>query len=348
MSFFFYRSAKFSFFFLISLICLSSCKQERKIDVSGIPMSLVIKRFDQDLAQINPDSLAVQLPALEKKYGAFYHDYFGKILNLGNTDDTNYYSLVREVLKGNAYRDLQHETDSIYKNLKTIEPEIIDAFKHIKYYYPKQRFPKIITYISGFQVQTSIGTDYVGVGLDMFLGNDSKFYPALVESIPRYISRRFTSENITPRIVEVITREELFPEPQVHSLLDRMIFEGKLMYFMQAVQPDLADTIIIGYSKQQMDWANQFESDIWAYFLEENLLYESDYLKIQKFLSEAPFTPGLGSHNDSAPKLGIYTGWQIVKKYMQENPDITLPSLMANNDFQQILKKSKYRPEYKK
>lgn len=256
--------------------------------------------------------------------------------------------MVKQILTGSAYKDLQHETDSIFPSLKMVEPDIIDAFKHIKYYYPKQKFPKIITYISGFQVQTPIGIDYVGVGLDMFLGEKSKFYPAVVESIPRYISRRFTPKNIAPRIVEVITREEMFPEQDLHQLLDKMIFQGKLMYFMKAVQPDLADSTIIGYSKQQIDWANQFESDIWAYFLQENLLYESDYLKTQKYLSEAPFTPGLGSHNDSAPKLGVFTGWQIVKKYMKENPEVSLQDLMSENDFQKILKQSRYRPEHKK
>src|SRR5690606_38423409 len=126
--------------------------------------------------------------------------------------------------------------------------QIIDALKHIKYYYPEYQIPKLVAYISGFQVQTPIGTDYIGIGLDMFLGADSKFYPALVQSVPRYISRRFTPENISPRIVEVIAREELFPEDdEDQSLLARMIHHGKIMYFMKSVQPKLADSVIIGY-----------------------------------------------------------------------------------------------------
>lgn len=337
--------AKFSFFFSISLLCLSSCRNEKKIDISNIQVTLNIERFDKDLAKVNPDSLTVQLPLLEKKYGVFYHDYFGKILALGSTDDTSYYNLVRQILSGAAYQDLQKETDSVYKNLDAATPQIEDAFKHIKYYYPQQKLPKIITYISGFQIQTPIGTDYVGVGLDMFLGNQSKFYPALVESIPRYISRRFTPANIAPRIVEVLTREEMFPIQNDNTpLINRMIQEGKIMYFMKAVQPKVADSVLIGYDNAQMKWAEMFEGDIWAYFMEEDLLYESDYLKIQKYLAEAPFTPGLGSHNDSAPKLGIYTGWQIVKKYMSENPEISLQTLMDEKDYQKILKQSKYKP----
>jgi hypothetical protein len=183
----------------------------------------------------------------------------------------------------------------------------------------------------------------------MFLGNQSKFYPALVESVPRYISRRFTPENITPRVIEVITREELFPELDADkSLLSKMIYNGKLLYFMKNILPETPDSTIIGYSASQMKWAEEFESDSWAYFLEYNLLFDTDYFKIQKYLAEAPFTPGLGTQNDSAPKLGLFLGWQIVKKYMENQPDITLQALMLEKDPQKILNLAKYRPSLKK
>ncbi|HTN19118.1 MAG TPA: gliding motility lipoprotein GldB [Pelobium sp.] len=344
----FQNLAKITLFFLICLLVVA-CNNENRIDTSNIKVDLKIERFDQDLSKINPNQLREKLPALQKKYPVFYKDYFEKILSLGSTDNDEYISILAQVLGGKPFQDLQYETDSVYPNLDAQKPELVDAFKHIKYYYPEWKTPKLITYISGFQVQTPIGSGYVGIGLDMFLGNKSKFYPALVESVPRYISRRFTPENITPRVVEVITREDLFPELDADkSLLAKMIYNGKLMYFMKAVQPDLADSTIIGYSQAQMEWANNFESDTWAYFLEQNLLYNTDYMKIQKYLAEAPFTPGLGEKNDSAPKLGVFIGWQIVKSYMENNSEVDLKKLMLMKDAQLILTRAKYHPNQKK
>ena len=338
---------KISLFFLISFFVIG-CNQDKKIDVSTIKLEVDIQRFDQDFFQIKPNELAQKLPALKKKYGVFYVDYFEKILSVGSTKDTAYYEVVRQILKGSPFQDLQRESDSVFKNLNTQKPELQEAFKHIKYYYPLYKVPKIISYISGFQVQTPIGADYVGVGLDMFLGKQSKFYPALVESVPRYISRRFTPDNITPRVVEVITREELFPELDADkSLLSKMIYNGKLLYFMKKILPETADSTLIGYSSQQMKWTVDFESDSWAYFLENNLLFDTDYFKIQKYLAEAPFTPGLGTQNDSAPKLGLFLGWQIVNKYMENQPDVTLQALMLEKDPQKILNLAKYRPSLK-
>ena len=341
--------AKITFFLTMCWIAFGCNNQPKSIDTSKVKINLTIERFDQDLSHINPKNLNQELPALQKKYPVFFKDYFEKILNLGSTDNDAYIPVLEQILNGKPFQDLQHETDSVYPNLDKQKPHLVDAFKYIKYYYPEWKEPKLITYISGFQVQTPIGSGYVGIGLDMFLGRNSKFYPALVESVPRYISRRFTPENITPRVVEVITREELFPELENDkSLLAKMIYNGKLLYFMKAVQPNLADSTIIGYSKEQMEWATNFESDVWAYFMEENLLFNTDYMKIQKYLAEAPFTPGLGEKNDSAPKLGLFIGWQIVKNFMDENPDINLTQLMLMKDAQDILKRAKYHPNQKK
>jgi hypothetical protein len=73
------------------------------------------------------------------------------------------------------------------------DAELTDAFKRIKYYYPQKRLPKVYAYFSGFQAQTSIGDGYFAIGLDLFLGADSKFYPSLVESFSAlYIAQVYT------------------------------------------------------------------------------------------------------------------------------------------------------------
>jgi hypothetical protein len=113
---------------------------------------------------------------------------------------------------------------------------------------------------------------------------------------------------------------------------------------MDAVMPETSDTLKIGYTQNQLVWCDENEAGIWAYFLENDLLFESDYLKIQKYLAEAPFTPGIGEKSESAPKLGIWTGWQIVKKYMDKNPEVSLQQLMLESDSQKILSLSKYKP----
>jgi len=171
----------------------------------------------------------------------------------------------------------------------------------------------------------------------------------LIESIPRYQSKRFQPGYIVPRVTEEFAKEELFKQGEEdQTLLAQMIYHGKILYFMDQVLPEnVSDSVKIGYSGRQLAWSTQFEGNIWSIFLEKDLLYQTDFRKIQVYITDGPFTAGLGDKSESAPKLGVWIGWQMVKKYMAENPEVTLQQLMAETDAQKILIKSKYKPKVK-
>lgn len=332
-------------FFFIALF-LFACRNKKDVDVSNINLEVKIERFDKELSAMTPQNMAEKIPALEKKYGIFYQDFMENMLGVGDVSNQAYYPNLRTVLSDSDFNALKQEVLKKYPNTNKQNEELTDAFKHLKYYYPSIKVPRLISFFSGFSYQTVIGNNYIGIGLDLFLGADSKFYPALRSSIPAYISRRFTPENITPRVMEAFIREELFPEPDGStSLMQKMIYNGKVLYFMDALMPDMPDSLKIGYTTAQYEWAEGYEAGIWGYFLEQNLLYETDYMKIQKYLTEAPFTPGIGEKNESAPKLAVFIGWKIVKEYMDRNPEVSLQDLMKDQNFQKILDRSKYRPD---
>ncbi|HEY4198304.1 MAG TPA: gliding motility lipoprotein GldB [Mucilaginibacter sp.] len=331
--------------FLTSLL-LTACGRSKKVDVSNIDVNVKIERFDHDLDAMRAKPMMQQAIFMEKKYGIFYQDFMERIIQAGTVRDSNYFTTLRDIFNSQSYKDLKHDVDSVYPNMDKQNEELTDAFRHIKYYFPQKKLPKVYAYFSGFQLQTPIGDGYVAIGLDEFLGADSRFYPALTENLPRYITRRFAPEYIAPRLVEVIAREDMFPpNDQDKSLLSKMVYNGKILYFMDRILPDVADSVKIGYTQKQMKWCDDYKSQIWGYFLEESLLYETDYEKIQKYIGEAPFTPGLGEKNEAAPRLALWTGWQIVRQYMDKHPEETLPQLMAEKDAQKILNDSKYRPK---
>ena len=309
----------YSFFFIALLFV--SCGRSKKVDVSNINVNIKIERFDREFDAMRTIPMTRQAPYLEAKYGVFYRDFLNLILQTDNINiyDTTYFKTVRDVLHAQPYNDLKHDVEATYPNMDKQEEELTDAFRHVKYYFPKENIPKVYAYFSGFQAQISNGSGYIGIGLDLFLGADSRFYPALTEAFPRYLSRYFSPDNITPRVIEGFAREEMYPERDTdQTLLTKMVYNGRIMYFMNEMMPDVPDSTVIQYTKKQMDWAVANESDIWGYFLDQNFLYETDYNKIKQFIDVAPFTAGLGTTNDSSPRLGIYIGWQIVKKYMDK------------------------------
>jgi uncharacterized protein YjaZ len=59
-------------------------------------------------------------------------------------------------------------------------------------------------------------------------------------------------------------------------------------------------------------------------------------------MGESPFIQGFPEGSPS--RIGHWLGWQIVKAYMLNNPKIPIKELMRNNNMQQILDASKYKP----
>jgi gliding motility-associated lipoprotein GldB len=332
------------YLFFTCLVGLFSCKQNNRPDVSSIKLDVKVLRFDRDLAAGQQKPMEQTDALLKQKYGNFYSDYVFRIVGNGSYSGSEILSVL---YKDQAYADLSRDADSVFRDLKPIEADLSQAFKYITHYYPEVRVPRFISFVSGFEVQTPIGDNYMGIGLDMFLGKDSRFYGAIVQNVPRYLSRRFSPEYIVPRLTETFAREELFPErDEDRTLLAKMIQNGKILYFMdQVLDVNVPDTVKIGYTTKQLEWCKVYEGNIWAFFMESELLFSTNYQKMQVYLSEGPFTPGLGEKKESAPKLGVWTGWQIVRKYMEENPNVTLQELMAERDAEKILRASRYKPK---
>lgn len=332
-------------FFLI--ITCASCKQSNKIvapDVSHIDMDIKIERFDRDLMEVDSLHPLDWNDKMWDKYGDFYAMFLRLVIDADKQDSITIARLLPIVATNTAFKDIAEEVDHTYKDLSEIEEELNQAFRYFKYYIPEVEQPRIISFFSGFEVQIPVGEDYIGIGLDMFLGADSKFYPAIVEDVPMYISRRFTRENIVPRVMEAVLRMDYWPQSDHDdNTLQNMIYNGKILYAMDLILPHTPDSLKIGYTRDQMQWANKYEQDIWSWFLGEDLLFSTDYIKIQHYFNEGPFTRELGENHESAPKLGIYIGWQIVRKYMERNSGVTLKELFSNQDAQQILNDSKYK-----
>lgn len=341
---------KYSFFFINAcfIVIISSCQQPetvRRPDVSKINVAVNIERFDKDFNSLEEGDIFTKNTQWQKDYPYFYPDYMIEMLEVGNPKDSLLVAdRLRQVLQKKDFVDLADAVARKYPDLDREEKELTRAFKYIKYYFPEYRIPRFIAFMGGFSFQTPIGEDYVGIGLDMFLGADSEFYPALVRSIPLYVSRRFTPENITPRVVEAVLREELLPQDNLNqNTLQHMVYNGKILYAMDVMLESTSDETKIGYTIEQFEWAKKYQSDIWSWFIQEGLLYDTDYLKTQRYFTDAPFTPELGENNESAPKLGSYIGWMMVRKYMERHPEIGLVELFRESDAQKILEHSKFK-----
>jgi hypothetical protein len=108
------------------------------------------------------------------------------------------------------------------------------------------------------------------------------------------------------------------------------------MYLMDAVLPDKDPGIKMGYSNKEIEWAKSNENKVWQYMIEQDVLYSEDEMLEVNWITDGPFTKGL---SDTSPaRMGIWMGWQIVKGYMNANPDVTLTQMVNESNSKRILK----------
>ncbi|MFB1002946.1 MAG: gliding motility lipoprotein GldB, partial [Bacteroidia bacterium] len=107
--------------------------------------------------------------------------------------------------------------------------------------------------------------------------------------------------------------------------------------------PEHHDSLKINYHSGQIEYCEAQEKNMWTYLIEEEVLFSSDKNDYQRnYFNEGPFTAPFG--NDSPPRTGAWIGWQIVRKYMNANPEVTIHDLLKDEDHQTIFQKSGYRP----
>jgi hypothetical protein len=121
-----------------------------------------------------------------------------------------------------------------------------------------------------------------------------------------------------------------------------MIHEGKLKYFEKCMVPEIIDTLLFGFTRDQMRFCLNNEDQMWTYLVEHDLLFSSDKFIIRKLTGEAPFTSYFT--NESPGKAAVWIGFRIIESYMERNSNISLEEMMKNTDVQDILVNAKYNP----
>ena len=132
--------------------------------------------------------------------------------------------------------------------------------------------------------------------------------------------------------------------PERKTLLDEMIYFGKLLYFKDVMVPFKTEAERIGYSEAELNWAITNESYIWRFLVSRELLFSTDSKLPRRFINPAPFSKFYleGVDADSPGRLGQYIGWHIVRAYMEQN-EASLKDMLIKST-EDIFNNSKFKP----
>lgn len=323
------------------------CNREKNINraqdstvtsVQGKPIEII--RFEKDLFSINIDSVPGYIPRLKSKYREFFDIYNYKILQLGSSDSPKY----SELLKGfitDYYMNLNYQRVlSVFPDVKQSESELTAAFRIFKEEFPNGKIPRVYTCLSGWNQSVFTSDTLMGIALDKYLGRDCEFYEKL--GIAKYMRNTLDKAYITSDCMRNWGYTSFYFNDSASNVLGNMLYEGKIMYFVKKMVPEKDDTIVFGYTPDQLKWCKKNTGEMWSYMVEHKMLFSTDYMMLRKLFFAAPFTNYFT--NESPGKAAIWLGYQIIESYMKANKDVTFQQLMEDTDYQKILRKSNFQP----
>jgi hypothetical protein len=334
-------------------ILLFACgRKDKSPDVSGIKVDLELVRFEKDFFALDSLQPEAGLEALRAKHPGFTEDFVERILGIPWADTSEMKSrALRQFLSD--YRPILAEANEAVGDFSAYQEDIRSALQYVKHYFPSYPIPrKLITFVGPLDAyaegQTGgygdiITPEGLAVGLQLHLGSQSPVYLTQQgqQLYPTYISRRFDPAYIPVNCLKNVV-DDLYPGNVTgKSLLEQMVDKGKRLYLLDLFLPGTADTLKIGYTADQLQGCEKNEGLIWNFFVQNNLLYETDVQKIKSFVGDGPKTTELG---DASPGyIALYVGRQLVRAYMDQHPG-TSPEQLLNLDAKTILTESKYKP----
>lgn len=327
--------------FIISILCsflLAGCRH--RADDGHAPATkdnaVALLRFEDVMFETQPDLLRDKLKQVAPQFSS-------SVLNI-RPNDPAFMAQIIGMAQDPACRELYDTIRKHYADLSWLNGELNKAMARSLKLDDSMKCPKAITFISGqldYTNRVVADDSSVLIALDQYVVPCFKKYGYF--QLPTYLVALSTKEHILPDAMAAVARQHIVLAEGDMTLLDYMVAEGKVQYYLHRVLPKHDDTLLLRYNAFQMNWAKAHTRDVWAYWIQNDLLFEKDYNEIFNFVEDAPKTNAFG---DSAPRMTDYIGWQIVEAYMK-NAKRTLRQLFQDPDARRILKDSGWKPNRK-
>lgn len=333
------KKALFSTF--IFLFLLSACNENktfRTADISGKDIDFHITRFDSIFWNIDTSDVCNEFIKLDSMYPEMAQIYIENVMLMGKLGNPMAQMEYNNFHNYPAVRTVFSTVQQEYNDINDIVQKLKPAILRMNVLLPQINTPEFYTHISFFNQNVIVGTGFISLSLDNYMGENYIYYDSI--GVYSYLRQNMTRQKIpTDYMIALLTSE--FPFNPSGNLLDDMTYYGRILYATKCLFPEEDENIILGYTQDQLKWTEEHEEDIWDEMVSSHIIYTTNVIEKNKFIHDGPFTQPFGQESPS--RLGAFIGYQIVKSYMRNNQNTTLVQLMQTTNGQEILNKSKYQ-----
>ena len=325
---------------LLSLVfIMASCQEQEpayksKLDVKTEPYDLEFDRYEEVLFNLDTANFQAELMKIQDRFSVFLSG------DLSNPDAVQY---LKEFAIDSYSISLYNKVKAAFPDLKQIERMVEEVFAHFHHYYPEIQLPtKVFTCVTGVTADVpavQIFGDAMVISLDWYL-DDEETYDQI--GMPKYMALRRNLPTLAKDVAKELYMNYVYHWRKQGLVIDEMVNNGKMDFFIEAMCPAMPDSVLLGYSSDQWHWAVENEGAVWADIVGNRRLYDSSLDSYMMYFGDGPFTQAYS--NDAPSRLGEFFGLNIVRSYFSNN-EISLQDLMERKDLQNIFQDSGYKPK---
>ena len=325
---------------LISLILIMAACQEKapayksKLNIKTEPYNLEFDRYEEVLFNLDTANFQQELMKLQDRYRVFLG---------GDLSDPEAVSYLKDFAVDPFSIALYNKVKEAFPDLKKVEPIVEDVMAHFHYYYPDVQMPtKVFTCVTGVTADVpavQIFDDVMVVSLDWYL-DDEEVYDRI--GMPKYIALRRNVPTLAKDVAKELYMNYVYQWRKQGLVVDEMVYNGEVDFFIEAMCPLLPDSVLLGYSSKQWRWAVENEGAVWADIVGSRRLYDSSLDSYMMLFGDGPFTQAYS--NDAPSRLGEFFGLNIIRAYASNN-DFDLSRLLQRTDLQGVFQESGYKPK---
>lgn len=336
---------KYILFFILIPLHFSSCAG--KTVSSEILQSLTDENSSIEIVKINRFDSLLYLSLLDNKLqdtlvSTYPHllSALGSVaINQANIENNAFFPALSSYFKNDILFKIYTDALSTFRQVNPYETELEQANKLIYKEFNGRSLPKIAMHVSGFKANTLVTQNEISISIDKYLGSNYSIYHNFFENYQRYqMQPKFVTRDILK--AWIIDEIPVVASP-AKTLLEEIIYEGKILYALSILLPEWRKEDLIGYDSEQYKWCVDNETTVWKSIIEQKHLYNNEYFLNQKYISEAPYTAPISSK--SPGRVGCWIGWQIVSSFAI-NSGKNINEILNTNDAQLILKEARYNP----
>ena len=324
---------------LILVLVMASCQEKApaykaKLNIKTEPYDLEFDRYEEVLFSLDTTDFQDELMKIQDRYQVFLNG------DLNNLDAVQY---LKDFATDPFSIFLYQKVKTVFPDLKQVKPMVEDVFAFFRYYYPEIQLPtKVFTCVTGVIADVpavQIFGDAMVISLDWYL-DDEEVYDLI--GMPKYMALRRNVQTLAKDVAKELYMNYVYQWRKQGQVIDEMVYNGEVDFFIEAMCPTMPDSILLGYSTKQWQWAVENEGAVWADIVGNRRLYDSSLDSYMMFFGDGPFTQAYS--NDAPSRLGEFFGLNIVRSYFSNN-EITLQNLMQRKDLQNIFQDSGYKPK---